>query len=97
MPDGERPILFDMEALIASLQGDERIEAMREALALAEKAAMENIAHLMLHSTKPVDQRKVDFTRGYYAGARYWLGARMTDAQTRIALMANETPEEDEA
>jgi hypothetical protein len=51
----------------------------------------------MLHSTKPVDQRKVDFTRGYYAGARYWLGARMTDAQTRIALMANQTPEEDDA
>jgi hypothetical protein len=97
MPDGERPILFDMEALIASLHGDERIEAAREALALAEKAAMENIANLMLHSTKPVDQRKVDFTRGYYAGARYWLGARMTDAQTRIALMANQTPEEDDA
>lgn len=91
----ERPVLFDREALVASLAGDERIAALHAALEDAEKAAVESIARIMLHSTKEIDQRKVDFTRGYYAGARYWTGARMTDAQTRIALAAAEIEEDD--
>ncbi len=83
--------------MIASLEGDERITALREALAAAEEEALANIARIMLHSGKPVDQRKVDFTRGYFAGARHWLGGRMTLAQQRIAQEALRTPEEDEA
>ena len=94
---GDRPVLFDIEALIARLEGDERITALREALDAAEKEQMGRIAHLMLHSTKEVDQRKVDYTRGYYAGARYWLGGRMTDAQKRIALQALLDQEEADA
>jgi hypothetical protein len=91
----ERPVLFDREALIASLDGDERINALHAALADAERAAVESITKVMLHSTKEIDQRKIDYTRGYYAGARYWTGARMTDAQTRIALSAAEIEEDD--
>lgn len=94
MPD-DRPVLFDREALIASLEGDERIAALREALDDAEKKAMEQITKVMLHTTKEIDQRKVDYTRGYFAGARYWLGGRMTTAQQLIAFEAlgNDTEE----
>ena len=93
----ERPILFDREALIASLAGDERIAALLAALDEAENDALASISRIMLHSTKPVDQRKVDFTRGYFAGARHWLGGRMTVAQQRLAAqaLAAETEEAD--
>jgi|SRR6188508_3660058 len=93
----DRPVLFDHEALIARLEGDERITALREALDAAEKEAVERIARLMLASGKEVDQRKIDFTRGYYAGARYWLGGRMTTAQQRIAILALQDEEEADA
>lgn len=96
MPD-ERPLLFDREALIASLEGDERIAALRAALADAETEALAHIARLMLNSTKPVDQRKIDYTRGYFAGAKHWLGLRMTIAQKRIAREAFLETEEADA
>jgi len=93
----DRPVLFDHEALIARLEGDERITALREALDAAEKEAVERISRLLLASGKEVDQRKIDFTRGYYAGARYWLGGRMTTAQQRIAILALQDEEEADA
>lgn len=93
----ERPLTFGREALIASLAGDERIAALQAALDDAEKAAMENITKTMLHTTKEIDQRKVDYTRGYFAGARYWLGGRMTTAQQRIADEVLREPEESDA
>ena len=97
MLDEPKPILFDREALIARLEGDERIAALRQALDEAEQEALASIARIMLHSGKEVDQRKVDYTRGYFAGARHWLGGRMTLAQQRIATEALRYPEEDEA
>lgn len=93
--EDRRPVLFDQEALIASLDGDERIEALRAALDEAERDALANIARILLHSKKPVDQRKIDFTAGYFAGARHWLGGRMTVAQQRIATLAAEIEEDD--
>lgn len=90
-----RPVVFDREALIASLQNDERIEALHAALDEAEAQAAVHIQKVLLHSTKEVDQRKIDFARGYYAGARYWTGARMSDAQTRIAILAAQIEEDD--
>jgi hypothetical protein len=39
----------------------------------------------MIHSGKAVDQRKIDYTRGYFAGAQHWLGGRMQVAQNRLA------------
>lgn len=93
----DRPVLFDREALIASLENDERIVALREALDAAEAEALANISKIMLASGKPVDQRKIDFTRGYFAGAKYWLGGRMTTAQRRLAQQVGQDPEEDEA
>lgn len=93
----QRPILFDREALIARLEGDERIAALREALEAAEQEAYANIARLMTNSTKPVDQRKIDFTRGYFAGAKYWLGGRMSTAQARLAAQVGQDIEESDA
>jgi hypothetical protein len=93
----ERPILFDREALIASLEGDERFEALLAALDEAEEDALKSIARLMMHSHKPVDQRKIDTTRGYFLGARYWLGGRMTTAQLRLAEQAALPTEESDA
>lgn len=95
-PQG-RPILFDREALIARLEGDERIDALRAALDDAEKDAMASIARILIHSKKPVDQRRIDYTAGYFAGARHWLGGRMSVAQTRIAQEATEETEEADA
>lgn len=97
MPDEVRPILFNREALIASLKGDERIEALREALDEAEKDAVAQVTKLILNTPKPVDQRKVDYTRGYFAGAKYWLGGRMTTAQERLAAEVGQDIEESDA
>jgi hypothetical protein len=80
-----RPILFDREALIASLEGDERIQALREALVEAEEEWLKKAAKSMIVGTKPVDQRKIDYTRGYFAGAKHWLGGRMDVAKSRAA------------
>ena|SRR6188768_1638776 len=95
MSDQGRPVLFDREALIASLEDDERITALRAALDEAEQDAMANIARILLGSKKPVDQRKIDFTAGYFAGARHWLGGRMSVAQQRIAAQAAQIEEDD--
>jgi len=94
MPE-DRPILFDREGLIAALEGDERIEALRAALDEAERDAVASVTRLILNTNKPVDQRKVDYTRGYFAGAKYWLGGRMSTAQERIAREAMQTKEDD--
>ena len=83
-PD-ERPVLFDREALIAGLEVDERFRALREALDEAEKEFTEHIVKVLLNSGKPVDQRKIDFTRGYFAGARHYVGGRVEVAKQRLA------------
>ena len=83
-PD-ERPVLFDREVLIAGLEGDERFRALREALDDAEKEFTEHITQVLLKSGKEVDQRKIDFTRGYFAGARHYVGGRVEVAKARLA------------
>jgi hypothetical protein len=87
-----RDILFDKEALVASLENDERITALRQLLDEAEKRMLEDIARHMIVSKAEVDQRKIDYTRGYFAGARYWLGGRIQTAKTRIST-ADNTPD----
>lgn len=91
-----RPILANREGLIASLEGDERFRAMYEAIQEAEAAATAHISALLLHSTKPVDQRKVDFTRGYFAGLNHWLGGGRIDvAKQRVLLLDAQSEESD--
>lgn len=93
-----RPILANREGLIASLENDERFRALHEAVQEAEAAATAHIAKLLLHSTKPVDQRKVDFTRGYFSGLNHWLGGGRIDvAKQRVLLMEAQDSEEADA
>lgn len=92
----DRPILFDREALIAALQGDERIAALRDALNESEEEWGKRAAHTLMHSTKPVDQRKIDFMRGYFAGAQHWLGGRI-DLVAQTRLTESLEPKEDDA
>jgi hypothetical protein len=97
MSDEQRPLLFDREALIVALRDDERLQAMAAAVAEAEEAWTQRIAAEMLHSKKPVDQRKVDFMRGYFAGARYYTGGRVDTAEQRMLLQSVHENEEAEA
>ena len=83
-PD-ERPVLFDREALIAALENHEGFRALREALDEAEKEFTGHIVNVLLMSGKEVDQRKIDFTRGYFAGARHYVGGRVQVAKARLA------------
>lgn len=93
-----RPILASREGLIATLEGDERFRALYEAVQEAEVAATAHISALLLHSTKPVDQRKVDFTRGYFAALNHWLGGGRIDvAKQRILMMEARESEEADA
>jgi len=90
-PD-ERPVLFDREALIAGLEGDERFRALREALDDAEKEFTEHIVTVLLNSGREVDQRKIDFTRGYFAGARHYVGGRVAVAKQRLSAQTPVDP-----
>jgi len=69
------------EALIASLDDHPGMEALREALAEAEDEWFARIARTFLKSQKPVDQRKIDHTRGHFAGASHWLESRVKAAR----------------
>lgn len=90
-PD-ERPVLFDRETLIAGLEHDERFRALRDALADAEADFERHVVQTLLRSGKPVDQRKIDFTRGYFAGARHYVGGRVEVAKVRLANQTEVDP-----
>jgi hypothetical protein len=91
-----REILFDREALIAALKGDERFRALTDAVAESEEKWTQRALALFLGSAKPFDQRKIDFMRGYFAGARYTTGGRITAAEQRMAQSGlHETEESD--
>jgi hypothetical protein len=85
----ERPIAFDREALISSLREDERFRALGEAMAESERHWTETIARQILLSGRPLDQRKVDETRGYFKAVRYMFTGRIDAADQRLALQAN--------
>lgn len=42
---------------------------------------MTKIASTIRNSRKPVDQRDIDRTNGYFTGAAYWVGERVTKAK----------------
>ena len=86
-----RPILAGHEALIASLKTDERIRALVEALDEAEELWHRRISETLLKMGKPVDQRKIDYTRGYFAGARHYLTGRIDVAQYRLEQSQKES------
>lgn len=88
-------IHFDREALVLALKDDQRWKALQSLLDDAEAAWTEKAYRQIMKGTKPVDQRKVDFMRGYFAGARYWTLGRIKDAETRIALSGVEKEDEE--
>jgi hypothetical protein len=90
VPDPERDVAlaYGRELEIAALKGNAGLKVLLAALEDAEKAMALTIGGNVLTSPKGVDQRKLDYARGYYAGARYWLRERITLAEQRVAVHA---------
>ena len=76
------------EMEIAALKGNHALTVLLDALDAAEKEWAYRVGINVLTSVKEVDQRKLDWTRGYFAGARYWLRERITLAEQRVATAA---------
>ncbi len=85
-PDREETLAYGRELEIASLKGHAGLAVLRTALADAEKAMQEHVGRNVMTSGKEVNQRQLDYTRGYYDGARFWLEGRITLAEQRAAL-----------
>jgi hypothetical protein len=69
------------EALIAELADHPGMAALRRALARSEEQWLSKIAATIRNSRKPIDQRDLDRTNGYFTGAAYWVGERVTKAK----------------
>jgi hypothetical protein len=89
-PDRDAIIAHGRETEIAALQNHAALVLLREALAESEKSMQEMVGHNVMTSGKAVDQRHLDYTRGYYDGARFWLSGRIALAQQRVALAAQQ-------
>jgi hypothetical protein len=73
------------ELEIAALKGSPALKVLIEALQQAEQEWALRVGFNVLTSVKEVDQRKLDWTRGYFAGARFWLQERVSIAEQRVA------------
>ncbi len=87
IPDPERDevLAYGRELEIAALKEAHALNVLRIALAEAEQAMQEMVGSNVMTSGKAVDQRKLDYTRGYYDGARFWLQGRIELAALRVA------------
>jgi hypothetical protein len=96
-PDRDATLAYGRELEIAALKGHAGLRLLREALADAEQAMQEHVGRNVMTSGKAVDQRQLDYTRGYYDGARFWLEGRIILAEQRAALQkaAEERPGDD--
>lgn len=81
----EATLAFGLELEIAALKDSPALAVLLKALRGTEEGWALKLGGNILHSTKPVDQRQVDFTRGYFAGARYYLQERVSLAAQRVA------------
>ena len=88
--DAERALVLQhgRELRIAALRDHEALRILREALAEAEAAMQEMVGRNVMTSGKAVNQRHLDYTRGYYDGARFWLTGRIALAEQRVAQQA---------
>ena len=84
----EAILALGQEMEIAALKGNHALKVLLDALDAAEKEWAYRVGINVLTSVKEVDQRKLDWTRGYFAGARYWLRERITLAEQRVATAA---------
>ena len=85
-PDRDEIIAFGREMEIAALEHSGQLALLREALAEAEAAMAAAVGRNVMTSKREVDQRHLDYTRGYYDGARFWLRGRIALAKQRVAL-----------
>ena len=90
VPDVEREeiLAHGREMEIAALEHSGQLALLREALAEAEADMAALVGRNVLASGKAVNQRQLDYTRGYYDGARFWLAGRIALAKQRVALQA---------
>lgn len=84
-PDRDAVLALGQELEIAALKNNPAVRVLFEALEQTEKEWALRVGLNVLTSPKEVDQRKLDWTRGYFAGARYWLRERITLAEQRVA------------
>ena len=95
-PDREETLAYGRELEIAALKGHAGLVLLREALAEAEAAMQAQVGRNVMTSNREVNQRQLDYTRGYYDGARFWLAGRIALAEQRVALeMAKQTAGDD--
>jgi len=94
--DREETLAYGRELEIAALHGNAALTVLRDALAEAEAAMQDMVGRNVLTSGKAVNQRQLDYTRGYYDGARFWLAGRIALAAQRVALeQAKEAGQDD--
>lgn len=95
-PDREETLAYGRELEIAALENHAALALLREALAEAETAMQDMVGRNVMQSGKAVNQRQLDYTRGYYDGARFWLRGRIALAAQRVALeQAKEAGQDD--
>jgi len=87
-PDRDAALAYGLELEIAALKTSPALKVLFQAMEQAEQEWALRVGLNVLTSPKEVDQRKLDWTRGYFAGARYWLRERVTLAEQRVAVEA---------
>lgn len=86
--DRQETLAHGRELEIAALEHSAALGVLRAALDEAEAAMATMVGHNVLTSGKAVNQRQLDYTRGYYDGARFWLAGRIALAKQRVAIEA---------
>lgn len=87
VPDPERDaaLAYGRELEIAALEGNHALGVLLKALDESQAAMEAQIGHNVLRSNREVNQRQLDYTRGYYEGARFWLNGRIAAAKQIVA------------
>lgn len=78
----------DAEALMASATELNALKALAAELRRNQANWAANFGGAVLYSDKAVDQREVDYKRGYWAGARHYLLYRPEIAKRRVVANA---------
>jgi hypothetical protein len=92
VPDPERDaaLAYGRELEIAALEGNAALAVLRKALDESQAAMEAQIGANVMRSNREVNQRQLDYTRGYFEGARFWLNGRITAAKQIVAQQARE-------
>jgi hypothetical protein len=94
-PDRDETLAYGRELEIAALNGHAALGLLLESLDESEQAMQAMVGRNVMKSGKAVNQRQLDYTRGYYDGARFWLQGRIALAAQRVALADRRAEETD--